>query len=533
MLGTAVKTALILRAGNNPIFGPPWNPEECVLNVPLDEQSIVIVRVLDYKDHILGELELDIRSISEDEVIAMQLYQSGKVTSSVVSFTMQKLTTESTIAGIRLQVLSLSDLHYGFLNFHHLSVQAYGLPADTPLASGAALPDPISALVLPPDQISLPFEFQLPPDLPSSYANESHRHYIVYSIFANIEANWKYEVTHRVFFTIQQPTAAATMLTPIYKTVSHDVYPQGCLPPCCCLNIPLVCLNSYGTMKVDAYLERSAYAPGETMKLICKVTSDWNEVMSHLKMTAQLVQRLTLSAEFAKDDRIKHRVTDKIDIVQWNEPTYIRVPSVPPSYLGTVTQDSVWHQKWAERGKWGTRDAEPVVWRYVLKVTVLLSVPGVALYPMKKKIYLPVIICGVGLSLLPSISASASLSESPQLSPLGVNSSHAEEKDGESDAGNQEEPPVTQSDQVRAAVSTQSDSSPNAVVSQSMDRRDYEYVQSSDSMRVVFPDFPTFDIQEIPDWKRYPMVAQSLSRLAQCPTVPQASRPTVIREYPG
>ncbi len=182
--------------------------------------------------------------------------------------------------------------------------------------------------------MSLPFQFQLPSDLPSSMVH-GYNNYICYSLYANIDVAWKLDITTRMFFTVIQPNAAATMLTPLYNTLYRDIFPQCCIPPCCCFNIPLTCFAPYGNLTIAAYLDRTAYAPGEIMYLKIKIDSSWAEAKQNITFVyAKLSKTTTLWA----DGHYRHDTTvvsnqSNVTKTYALEACAIQVPSLPPSRL--------------------------------------------------------------------------------------------------------------------------------------------------------------------------------------------------------
>lgn len=196
--------------------------------------------------------------------------------------------------------------------------------------------------MFPPSDNVFPFEFLLPPDLPSSFVE--NRATIAYSIYANIDVAFKLDPSCRAFFTVVQPVVAAAMMNPGSCSLTSRIYQQFCFPPCCC---PADCtlVDAVGNLSIRITTDRSAYAPGEVIQLSVKVESaDAGPVACVTNAFAALIQY---------PERHASNHSDRWDVEQARSPTVrlviketalttILVPSLPPSYRGGLGHNEAW-----------------------------------------------------------------------------------------------------------------------------------------------------------------------------------------------
>ena len=111
--GPIHKTPVVNEAGTDVIYGPPWAPDEGVLEIPLRSPQDVdlIIRVMDYdwckKDDLLGEVAVNVPAALNRGPLAFPLNRNGKpehASTVTVAFTMSNPST------IRVQILRANSL---------------------------------------------------------------------------------------------------------------------------------------------------------------------------------------------------------------------------------------------------------------------------------------------------------------------------------------------------------------------------------------------------------------------------------------
>ena len=112
VFGKVFNTPVIDGAGSFAVFGPPWAPDEGVLNVPVQASvPVIAVRVMDYdlgrKDDLLGEVSIEInRDALGREMETFDLYRKGKRGKGQVQLS---LAWNEDGNGVRIRVHQASD----------------------------------------------------------------------------------------------------------------------------------------------------------------------------------------------------------------------------------------------------------------------------------------------------------------------------------------------------------------------------------------------------------------------------------------
>lgn len=274
-----------------------------------------------------------------------------------------------------------------------------------------------------------------------------------------------------------------------------------------------------------------------------------------------------------------------------NEPIPFPVPSAAPTYLGGLGQDLNWYGQVSRYGgRWASAKPDPVIWKYTLRISFNLQVPGCAMNPMEMSVDLPVVMSGMGLNVLPAIHSGPGGMMAPQQQQMMMMQQPQQQMSGAAMVQQQQMPLQQQmqyamqpqpqfQQQQQAYPQTQVPQQPmayqqqqypqSAVVStagypgassqaypqqavvpslQPQPQLQSAYPTTSQQMvrnlnpssvgpepsaymqSIVFPSQQSSDTQAIPDWKAYPEIRDSLTKLSHCPLVPNAGQPVLIRD---
>ena len=111
--GSVHKTPVVDEAGSDVVYGPPWAPDEGVMEITVNPSvdHEIIIRVMDYdwgkKDDLLGEAVINIRECIDRGPVEHPLMRNGKPESkSTVTFALAM----SSPTKIRLQILRANHL---------------------------------------------------------------------------------------------------------------------------------------------------------------------------------------------------------------------------------------------------------------------------------------------------------------------------------------------------------------------------------------------------------------------------------------
>jgi hypothetical protein len=407
--GQLYTTPVLDNAGENALFGPPWAPSEGTLFVQMDRyETDCVVRVMDYdwgkKDDLLGEISVNVDRVVGRGVLDFQLNRQGRLEKGTVRASFD-WDPSSVVSGkdkcLRIVIVGAFGLRKADLfGKNDVYVQAYVLPAGSEIVLERALPEPEKALTLPgPITMDIPFSFQLPPDLPSSFGGSKDA-YIAYSVYSNIDVAWKKDPCTRVFFTVVQPLPAAMYPSIAMGSVHDPIHPRCMIPPICCFSFPLVCFTS-GLLEFTASTDRSGYAPGETIVVTIKTESLTSE---HFEPVS-IKQNVTLTADTGATTSYSLElgtvpVTEACQSGSGHWTVRLVVPNAPPTFQGNLGY---------ETGEWEAAmgagailrmknySREPVQWSYTIDVHAKVPDSCQPCLATNRHVSLPITMCGLGI----------------------------------------------------------------------------------------------------------------------------------------
>lgn len=423
--GHMYKTQVLDNAGTTAVFGCPWDPTEGHLHMTLHkDQRFVIVRVMDYdwgvKDDLLGEYCIDINDCVGKGVLEVALQRKGKVEKGTVTFSVEwdsNIISQADSPDARRVLLkvfracNLRSADWGGKN--DVYIQAYAVPVGQTVKEGHAMPEPLTKAVFPPTSCEFPFEFTLPYDLPSSECISGGNH-VVYSLYANFDVPYKYDLSTRVFFHVIAPVAAAMYMQPQTSVVSKVLHRQllGC--------IPLSCFAPIGQLQCVITSDRSAYAPGEVAYVsfdfgnstassevqsrvvsysltLFKVASLWAE--SHERTVPQQVAEVI--THVSSDTQVAAAAAGGANMFRMS----MAIPPLPPAFRGRP-DDTKWMSMVKSYGgnRYGMGHPDPLTWSYQLRASITIDAGG-CFGPSVYSVYLPINIASLGLGLFPANSS--------------------------------------------------------------------------------------------------------------------------------
>jgi hypothetical protein len=415
---------VINEAGSNAIFGPPWAPDEGTLfiNLPYDT-TILILQAMDHnwtkKDTVLGEVAVEINQCVGRGEMQCNLLRNGQPEMGLIFFEMHWEDEHSNLNDaignplrcLRVQIFRTIGLrNLEMVGKNDVYVRAYALPIGQVVQPGQALPEPIKDITLPLGEMKIPFQFQLPSDLPSSIAR-SNTDYIVYSIYTNIDVSWRQDPSTRAFFTVMQPNPSSFYMNPRQETLTKNIYKQAYLPPFCCFAMDLDCLSADGILSCIASCDRGAYAPGEEAIINVNFGSTWTEAQNRTQaIHVSLLQQVKLCAE----GHVQYQtyvVSEPLMANPHAKEIIFPIPSTSPTYRGGMGHDDLmWFRSMAQYGnRWSIARPDPITWEYALMIDIVMSLPttgmavclGSPTVTRKFSVKLPILITALGLALLP------------------------------------------------------------------------------------------------------------------------------------
>jgi len=392
VFGSVVKTSVLDEAGSDVQFGRTPGQGDLYLPIDMDARPDpqIIVRLLDYdwglRDDLLGEVLVDVMQLTTTSAGGNALTfplsrkghaEQGSVTLSAVwmdTFPMASAWGHmQNVRTLKVTLVSASDLRSGeWFGKNDVYAQVYSAPPD--MVAGKAFPEGVEKVELPPGEISCPFEFQLPVNLPSSFEGSPNRGHsrsqawVRYSLYSNVDIAWKFDPSARTAITVVQPLAVMPkMLVP---RIHEDSKQIGCL---CCIA---------GDVTFYAKLDRGGMAPGETAFVHVHINNASSREGCTIKLS--LEQGATLYArktrEISREWMLGYFTL--APQTEFDHVVPLRIPAgIPPSYSGGF----------------GEYRRDPVVWDYNLDVH--FDIPWS--FDMHGRF--PVTICGVGLPMMPAL----------------------------------------------------------------------------------------------------------------------------------
>jgi hypothetical protein len=317
------------------------------------------VRVMDYdwgkKDDLLGECLVRVSSLLNQAGTALQfdlsLKGSGGKGSVQLTATLQFASTGRflDLKCVRADGLKSAD----FFSKNDVYVQCYFVDASTD--GSRALPEPDKTKELPAGALTVPFRFQIPEGLPSSFETRVGDYaYIRYSLYSNIDIAWKMDPSCRRRITIfgtdlPQPTAMSPAIRPEAPPQTIYGFDCGCFK-----------CNEQGTAGFSAGVNQQCASPGAYIYAGVKA---FNNTSLNATFRVRLVKHVKLSDRYcfgttAPPPNVTSyslnttRGTEVIDIhsepmppggsIEWAGQA-LKIPLVPPTFLGKPGT-TIWHK---------------------------------------------------------------------------------------------------------------------------------------------------------------------------------------------
>jgi hypothetical protein len=322
----AVLSQTIDGAGETAHFGPPWSPNEGVLVVSVPDQGRreVVVRFLDEdwgaakSDDDLGELLLDpelavetcladpqgvMRDVpltlngrqgyGEVDIAAQWVDEMPELAGSYhYKSSCQHLGTE----GSRLLYLRIIEarglVDKDLLSANDVYCQVYALPEQAAVDSAASalpkLPQPFTELI--PQQLSVPFSFQLPEKLPPSMETNAGA-CIRYSVYSAIDIRWMKNPSTRTFFTVCNRNPIEFLGTTPGQPIHGSSVSRPSVSRCC--GLWSLCSRNVsvgGEFHIEVISERRGFAPGEKVRVQIAAT---NNSSQGSRLRASIVRHFT------------------------------------------------------------------------------------------------------------------------------------------------------------------------------------------------------------------------------------------------
>ncbi|KAK3097174.1 hypothetical protein FSP39_007115 [Pinctada imbricata] len=177
-------------------------------------------------------------------------------------------------------------------------------------------------IILPPGKYSYPFQFQLPPNLPSSF--EGQYGYVRYWVKATVEKPWSFDHVTKTAFSVIS-ALDLNSLPDANTSVRNGSHAQLCC--LCCLSGPITAQLS---------LERRGFVSGEPILINAEVDNmsrrKIRQTSVALKMTTTFhsgTKSRSITTQLAK---IQHGPVGRGNANTWNEEK-LYLPPLPPSFL--------------------------------------------------------------------------------------------------------------------------------------------------------------------------------------------------------
>ena len=409
MWGTVFKTAPVMNAGANCVWGSTWAPTEGHIVMPLrgDRGSLVALRVLDFdfgqRDDVLGECLVDVDALlaAPGQVATLPLCRvqglmrkygpqvvSGQP--SVVTLCAfpeppeQGVPADFACQGmrrVRICLISAINLRSAdILGGNDVYCQLWEVAGTA--EQGKPLPEPPARVTMPQAlDLSFPFSFQLPANLPSTLEDvpDLDWGFVRCSVYAHIDIAWSLNPSVRAFISVVQPVPASLprLLMPVGASGTKPVYGVhcDCCCDCCLLCFGPACCENKSDRKGDAALEvqllRSGMAPGELVPF-ARLRAV-NGTMQPAVLRINFVRFFAITAyaspaSFQSDEEMtvfEAPLAPGADVVLTPE---VLVPLLSPDYHGSGSDEPPYPPQFRSWGsRWASRE-EPLRWRTELHV---------------------------------------------------------------------------------------------------------------------------------------------------------------------
>lgn len=364
LYGNHFKTGVLDNAGENAFFDRVTNSG--VLHIPCDlfeEQNFqLIVRVNDYdwgkRDDLLGEILLDVpQLVKSGTKETFQLMRNGRNEDAYITLSAKFLPYEAVFPtqsrwGVNVSKIVKKPLclilrvheavglrKADFFGKNDVYVQAYRPPEVTTHMTNKSLPKPEKMLYFPDEELIMPFAFQILPDAPGSaeFPGVGDQCHVRYALRAYIHTTkWRDPSVKRILQVIpNRPLPQMSLLAPArMETLDQPIYDCSyCGCKCCKLS---------GLVSTKLYLERLAYAPGETIRLAGEIVNDSNKALPFSVVLTLCVLMRTSGGAQTRIDRFFELFQSTIP-AQSSTPLqklagveHVRIPTVFPSFYGGI-----------------------------------------------------------------------------------------------------------------------------------------------------------------------------------------------------
>lgn len=326
----------------------------------------LIIRVCDYdwgkRDDNLGEIVVDARDLVGKDTVTFDLTRNGKpekgtiklaarfVPTSTISITPNTgggayagtnfgdgASGASSSETLVLKIISATGLRKGdWVGHNDVYVQAWRAPdsLSMPIPPGKKLPEPDKKITLPNESVTFPFAFPTRADSPGSAVLPCGDYaYVAYYVYAKVDKKlWK-DPSLKVPIVIvpSRPVPLPRLLLPAEKNVVDE--PIYSTKICC-----FTC-GQAGMITIKLSLNRSAYAPGETVEMHGEVVND-----SSIPVEARVVLKQHIKLQTTGSWDVAHTGQQKFRLYTIECEAHstrqlgdlpVQIPAVPPSFYGS------------------------------------------------------------------------------------------------------------------------------------------------------------------------------------------------------
>lgn len=353
--GNYYKTGVIVNAGADANFDLIQGSG--VIMIPCEGKDLnrmeLIVRVMDQdwgkRDDLLGEFVVDAADVVRaGEKRTFPLTRNGKQERGNVELSAKVIpfaaVFQGEATGNGLSAFSQGRSHCLILRFHTATdlrkadwmskndvyIQVYRAPEGGNIIPYKKLPEPDKKILLPEGVNTYPFAFQLRADAPgSAELPVGDRAYVRYDLYANVAfASWRDPATKRVINVIpNRPLPMLKLLSP----AKNETSPEPIFSCCCC--------GKQGMVTVLLEVDRSAYAPGETIGFRGNITNDTKKKLAVKLILTQHVKLMTYASSSNRtiDVVLGETVCSPGEMLDASSLAACSLPPVFPSFGGGVT----------------------------------------------------------------------------------------------------------------------------------------------------------------------------------------------------